>query len=1012
MRIRVVASSLALSLVVAFAALGAGTAVLENPFESLNHPQLEYGAYIVRQGDGKVACGDATPAEARLINRRLNVPLRVFGEDRDRISANAGGGGAGMDIILRGTAQLDANPQAKAAFERAAAIWEARIANPITVYVDVDYGSTSFGEPFGENTIAQASSDYRGGAPDLYAPLRALLVARADNAAEAAIYALLPTGTVLTDLGATTVVAAPSMGLRAVGALPAAAATTDGAPRISFNSAFNYDFDPSNGITPGQTDFEGVVVHEIGHMLGFVSTVGFIDSGAPNLTGIFDWFRFRPGVTTGSFTSAQRVQSPGGDHVHFAGGLVHAMSTARGDGTGGDGQQASHWKDDAQSGTRIGIMDPTLSAGARSELTAADLLAFDVMGYTIVSGSPSGPAAPTNLTATATSSTVIRLNWTDNSTNETEFRIEQKVGANFVDIGSAQANATQINVTNFTAGQTGTFRVRARSGSVDSAYSNEASATTPASGGGCTPNATTVCLLNNRFRVKIDYVNPFSNPPNQPGTFLAARLNSTAGINPDVALFGFSSAQAVEVVVRIQDTRPFAPRFDVYYGGMTDVGYTVTVTDTQTGTTRQYVNQAGTVGGGVDRNSFLASALGSPDRIITSGGMDSFYDDSLVAASAVKPMNPQRIVETATVHVQPSKPARNAGSGGACSEIEPNNTTLLADPMALGEPCTGTAAATDSFNYTVESTSKIHDVFRVTTPGAGTVTVTLTFSNPAADLDIFLFSESGTTLTLRGFSVGTTTTETFTTPVLAAGTYYVGVSAFAGSSSYSVQATSSVSGGPAAPSNLTATATSSSVIRLNWNDNSNNETEFRVEQKVNANFVDIGASQANTTQINVAGFSAGSTGTFRIRARNGSGDSAYSNEATATTPGAPGACVANGTTVCLLSNRFRVSIAYVNPFSNPPNQPGTFLAARLNTTSGINPDVALFGFGSAQAVEVVVRVQDTRPFAPRFDIYYGGMTDVGYTVTVTDTQTGTTRQYTNTAGTVGGGVDRNSFPAN
>ena len=40
------------------------------------------------------------------------------------------------------------------------------------------------------------------------------------------------------------------------------------------------------------------------------------------------------------------------------------------------------------------------------------------------------------------------------------------------------------------------------------------------------------------------------------------------------------------------------------------------------------------------------------------------------------------------------------------------------------------------------------------------------------------------------------------------------------------------------------------------------------------------------------------------------------------------------------------------------------------------------------------------------------MTDVGYTVTVTDTQTGTTRTYTNTVGTVGGGVDRTSFPAN
>ena len=106
-----------------------------------------------------------------------------------------------------------------------------------------------------------------------------------------------------------------------------------------------------------------------------------------------------------------------------------------------------------------------------------------------------------------------------------------------------------------------------------------------------------------------------------------------------------------------------------------------------------------------------------------------------------------------------------------------------------------------------------------------------------------------------------------------------------------------------------------------------------------------------------------------------------------------------------------MKIDYVNPFSNPPNQPGTFRAARL--LQGVqNPDTGLFGFSSAQAVEVVVRIQDTRPFANRFDVYYGGMTDVGYTVTVTDTTTGTTRQYTNTVGIVGGGVDRTSFPTN
>jgi hypothetical protein len=705
--------------------------------QDFTRPLHEHGAYVVRETGGRTICSDATPAEAVRLNARRNVPLHVFGESHDKVRPHAS---AGLNIILRGTAQLDANPQAKAAFERAVDVWESRIANPITVYVDVDFGTTRFGEPFEEDVIAAASSDYRGGAEGLYNGVRGLLVARADNATEAAVYNALPAGQLPTDLGPTTRLAGASILLRALGALDATAGGSDDAPSIGFNSAFQYDFTPGDGISPGRKDFEGVVVHEIGHMLGFGSFVGIteLDSDIPVTPTILDFFRFRPGVTAGTFTTAQRVQRSGGDQVYFANGPSLPFSTGRPDGSGGDQQQASHWKDDALTGMRIGIMDPTLSSGVRTEVTANDLNAFGMIGYDIVApgtgcqesepnelvasasaltvgtpctgnasstdatgfvveyddppasdgiedlfrftlaaparlnvnltfasgdldvfllqvngssavvlgsaatesspegfittsvipagtyyvgvsafsgsssytltvtaegGVPQPPAAPSNLTATATSTNNIRLNWVDNSNDEAEFRIEQRINGTFTDIGSAPANATTFNVSGFSPGQTATFRVRARNGNGNSGYSNEATATTQGTPGPCVANATTVCLLSDRFRVSIAFLNQFANPP-APGNFLGAKL--VAGVqNPDVATFGISSPQAIEVVVRIQDTRPFGlNRFDVYYGGLTDLEYTVTVTDTVTGTTRAYRNPPGTVGGGVDRTSF------------------------------------------------------------------------------------------------------------------------------------------------------------------------------------------------------------------------------------------------------------------------------------------------------------------------------------------------------------------------------------------------------------------------
>ena len=65
---------------------------------------------------------------------------------------------------------------------------------------------------------------------------------------------------------------------------------------------------------------------------------------------------------------------------------------------------------------------------------------------------PTAPAAPTNLSATAVSSSQINLTWTDNASNESGFRIERSAdGATFTEIGVVTANVTTYADTSLSA---------------------------------------------------------------------------------------------------------------------------------------------------------------------------------------------------------------------------------------------------------------------------------------------------------------------------------------------------------------------------------------------------------------------------------------------------------------------------------------------------------------------------------------------------------------------------------
>jgi len=91
---------------------------------------------------------------------------------------------------------------------------------------------------------------------------------------------------------------------------------------------------------------------------------------------------------------------------------------------------------------------------------------------------------------------------------------------------------------------------------------------------------------------------------------------------------------------------------------------------------------------------------------------------------------------------------------------------------------------------------------------------------------------------------------------------------------------------PPAPANLKAIISQGDKIYLSWRDNSANEDGFIVERRagVDNSFHRIKTVGANVTQCNVIAYPPGTGISFRIKAYNSSGESAYSNEARVVTP--------------------------------------------------------------------------------------------------------------------------------
>jgi ligand-binding sensor domain-containing protein len=111
----------------------------------------------------------------------------------------------------------------------------------------------------------------------------------------------------------------------------------------------------------------------------------------------------------------------------------------------------------------------------------------------------------------------------------------------------------------------------------------------------CVPSPAAACLSSSgRFRVEVNWRAP-------DGSTGAGQAVSAAA---DTGTFWFFTNNNVELVVKVVDGRPFNNKFWVFYGALSNVEYTIKVTDTWTGLSKTYFNPQGQLASVADTSAF------------------------------------------------------------------------------------------------------------------------------------------------------------------------------------------------------------------------------------------------------------------------------------------------------------------------------------------------------------------------------------------------------------------------
>ena len=305
------------------------------------------------------------------------VDNTIGGIPRGGISSRA----AGLNVIFNINAS-GAPSGAAAAFATAEAYIESQWSDPISITVSVSWAN------LGGSVIGATGSNYVNNVS--YTNSRNGLVNGMDG--NDTIQSFLPTGSsVPVRYNATSATVTNSTGVDWTRANYRATigSVTNNDASMQYNSAFSFDFDPSNGVGGSLLSLVDTIVHEVGHAQGFTSAA---DSSSPSRPEALDLYRFartdRSGIgdtnpdTTAEFQTVARevdLNNPTNDDVNSD--IISAEYRM----SDGSPNQASHfYQQSFNPSSAIGIMQPILSNGVTfypNFYKAADKNMLDAIGW-------------------------------------------------------------------------------------------------------------------------------------------------------------------------------------------------------------------------------------------------------------------------------------------------------------------------------------------------------------------------------------------------------------------------------------------------------------------------------------------------------------------------------------------------------------------------------------------------------------------------------------------------------